>query len=183
MILEVNSCEVYSVCGCLCSSLTVPVTYTSSQSLLQTRDAQCLFCIHGHDACSQSSRTLIHWDLAPFCTDNQMGRQAIEWVFLRAQGEAEDFCVGLCVGMWQGTCSRIEYVCRGWLFPSVTNLPFFTTVNIRPLPTLPVFLGTLFSLFSVFSPQRPSSPTRALPGEQREQGKEYERSRAQCVCY
>lgn len=68
--------------GVCVQSLAVLMTYTSSQSLLQTCDAQCLLRIHKHDACSQASRTLIHRDLAPSRTDNQMGRQASEWAFL-----------------------------------------------------------------------------------------------------
>lgn len=155
MILEVNICEVYSVCGCLCS---IPCCGDDLyESSVPPTDARCLLCIHHHVACSQSSRTVIHRDLAPSRTDNQTGWQAKRVGVLLSPRGGVTFCV------W--ACDKVlahKRLCVSWLYKVSRGqlLPFlhFTKFNLRPrsLPLL-LLLGILFPLFCVFSPQPPSS--------------------------
>lgn len=99
MILAVNSAQCVGVCV---RSLAVPMTVSRSPS-------------HRHETLSafsalvntklvhMLSRTLIH-HLALPCADNPTGRQARAWaLFLSPWGG-----VGLCVGMWQGTCVTVR---------------------------------------------------------------------------
>ncbi len=128
------------------------------QSLLQTWDAQCLLCIH--DACSQLPRTLIHRDLAPSCTDNQMSIKASEWAVFWAHGEAY---VSVWVCVWARDkvhVSRLS-MCRG--FPkcpmddsshrsqiSLYSL-HFAKLNIQPhTDAAGVSRHSVFSTSSVF---------------------------------
>lgn len=175
--------------GVCLQSLTVLMTYTSSHSVPHlTTDmrrsvpslhswARCLFTVVQDSDSSRSGAS---------CTDNQMGRQASEWASFWAHGEAY---VSVWVSVWAcdevHSVSWLQCVSCGWLCPLVTNHPLFTslTLTFGSYQRCWFFSAFCFLCFQCFLHGDRGSFTWVLLGEQRKQGKVYERSRAQCACY